>query len=99
MSVPAVSSVLVNVLSYIQYASSVSVSILAHIGFTTTLLESVATSIGAGMLMGGFVVGAAGLLLGWPRKSLEGRSLSDGYVGGLVAAVLLIFDFLMRYIV
>jgi hypothetical protein len=72
---------------------------LAQIGFMTRFLESVATSIGAGMLVGGFVVGATGLILGWPRQDLEKRALADGYVGGLVAVVLLTFDLVMRYIV
>jgi hypothetical protein len=73
--------------------------ITAYIGFMTRILESVATSVGAGMLMGGFVVGATGLILGWPRGDLEKRVLADGYVGGLFAIVLLIFDLLMKYIV
>jgi hypothetical protein len=73
--------------------------VLAHIGFTTTVLESAATSIGAGMLIGGFVFGAAGLVLKWPREELEKRALGDGYSGGLVAVALLIFDLVMRYVV
>jgi hypothetical protein len=71
----------------------------AQVGFTTTILESAATSVGAGMLMGGFVVGAVGLALGWPRGDLERRALRDGYVGGLVAVALMLFDLVMRYIV
>lgn len=71
----------------------------AQVGFTTTILESVATSVGAGMLMGGFVVGAMGLVLGWSRRDLEKRALRDGYVGGLFAVALMLFDLVMRYIV
>jgi hypothetical protein len=73
--------------------------ISAHIGFTTTVLESAATSIGAGMLIGGFVFGAVGLVLKWPREKLEKWALGDGYLGGLFAVALLIFDLLMRYVV
>lgn len=73
--------------------------VLAHIGLTTTILESVATSIGAGMLVGGFAFGAAGFLRGRARQDLEKRALTDGYLGGLVAAVLLVLDLAMRYIV
>ena len=73
--------------------------LLAQIGFTTTVLESFATTIGAGMLMGGFVLGTIGLLLGDSRRSLERRALKVGYLGGLVGAGLLIFDVAMRYIV
>ncbi len=72
---------------------------LAHIGFMTTLLESLATSIGAGMLLGGFAFGAAGFLRGRARQDLEKRALTDGYLGGMVAAGLLILDLVMRYIV
>jgi hypothetical protein len=74
-------------------------SAFAGIGFTTTILESVATSIGAGMLLGGFALGAAGLFLGWGREDLEKRALRDGYGGGLFAVGFLIFDLLMRYFV
>lgn len=73
--------------------------ISAHIGFTTTVLESAATSIGAGMLIGGFVFGAVRLVLKWPREKLEKWALGDGYFGGLFAVALLIFDLLMRYVV
>ncbi len=72
---------------------------LAHIGFMTTILESLATSIGAGMLVGGFAFGAARFLRGRPRWDLEKRALTDGYLGGLIAAGLLILDLAMRYIV
>jgi hypothetical protein len=70
----------------------------AHIGFATTVLESVATSVGAGMLLGGFVMGAVGVALGWDHKDLEERALRDGYIGGIAAVAFLIYD-LARYIV
>ena len=72
---------------------------LAHIGLTTTVLESVAASVGAGMLMSGFVMGTAGLVLGWSRRDIEARALRDACGGGLLASGLLIFDLAMRYIV
>jgi len=72
---------------------------LAHIGLTTTVLESVATSIGAGMLISGFVMTALGLALGWSRREIEARALRDATAGGLLACGLLIFDLLMRYVV
>lgn len=72
---------------------------LAHIGLTTTVLESVATSIGAGMLMGGFVMAAAGLASGKAPGEIEARALRDACAGGLLATGLLIFDLVMRYFV
>jgi hypothetical protein len=72
---------------------------LAHIGLTTTVLESVATSIGAGMLISGFVMAAIGLALGWSRRDIEARALRDATAGGLLACGLLIFDLWMRYVV
>jgi hypothetical protein len=72
---------------------------LAHIGLMTTVLESIATSIGAGMLMGGFAFGATRFLRGWARRDLEKRALTDGYIGGFVATGLLVVDLAVRYIV
>ncbi len=72
---------------------------IAHIGATTTVLEAAATSIGAGILMGGFLMGTVGLVLGWTREDFEGRVLRDGYIGGVTATAFLIFDLLVRYAV
>ena len=71
----------------------------ARIGFTTSILESVATSIGAGIVLGGFIGGAFGVVLGWSRQSLEERALRDGYIGGIGGAVTLAIDLITRYIV
>jgi len=65
----------------------------------TTVLESVATAVGAGIVMGSFVMGTVGMVAGRSRRDLEKRALRDGYVGGAVAAVLLIFDLALRYVV
>jgi len=71
----------------------------AQVGPATSVLESVATSIGAGILIGSFVMGGVGVFLGWSRQDLEARALKDGYVGGIVAVFLLVFDVVMRYFV
>jgi len=71
---------------------------LAHIGFTTTVLESVATSIGAGMLLSGFVAAATGLVRGWTRRDLEARAFRDACIGGIAACGFLILDLGMRYL-
>jgi len=71
----------------------------AQIGFTTTILESVATSVGAGMVLGGFVFGVFRLIRGQSSEERQRRALVDGYAGGLFAIGLLIFDSAMRYVV
>jgi hypothetical protein len=73
--------------------------LLAQIGLTTTVLESLATTIGAGMLVGGFALGIIGLFLGRSQRSLERRAFKDGYLGGLFGVGLLIVDATMRYVV
>lgn len=70
---------------------------LAGIGPTTTSVETAATTIGACILLGGFAMGVIGLAEGWSRRDVESRALRDGYIGGLVGAVLLIADITFRY--
>jgi hypothetical protein len=69
---------------------------VAQIGFLTRALELVATSIGAGALVGGFVGAGAGMLAGWSRTTVEGSSLRDGFIGGLVGLFFLIADSCLR---
>jgi hypothetical protein len=69
----------------------------AQIGPLTTAAEAAATAIGAGILLGSFVLGTISLLRGTPRPILEGRVLTDGYLGGLVGACIALFDLLLRY--
>jgi VIT1/CCC1 family predicted Fe2+/Mn2+ transporter len=71
----------------------------AQIGLTTTALESVATAVGAGIVLGGALMGVFGLVRGWPSRKLERRALRDGYLGGSVALILVVFDLVMRYVV
>jgi hypothetical protein len=73
--------------------------LFAHIGSTTTALEAVATSIGAGMLVSGFVMAAVGLTRGKTRRQIEKNSLRDACVGGLCAMGLIAIDLSMRYFV
>jgi hypothetical protein len=67
------------------------------IGPLTSLMEAAAAAIGAGMLLGGFVTGVAGLVLAWPKKEFEARVLQEGYVGGVVAAGVVFADIILRY--
>jgi hypothetical protein len=69
----------------------------AQIGPLTPLLEGAAAAVGAGILLGGFATGVAGLMLAWPRRDFEGRVLRDGYIGGLLGVVVVIVDLVLRY--
>lgn len=67
-----------------------------HIGPLTHAVESLAALTGAGILLGSFAIGLAGLLLGWPRRTLAARALTDGYLGGLFALFMGLLDLLAR---
>jgi hypothetical protein len=71
--------------------------VLANVGLLTTVLEMAAASIGAGVVVGGFVVGGAGMLKQRSRKQMEGNALRDVFFGGLVGMSCLCIDLLMRY--
>jgi hypothetical protein len=43
--------------------------------FATTLLELAATSVGEGIVAGGFVAAAVGMVVGRSRRELEGNTL------------------------
>jgi hypothetical protein len=69
---------------------------VAQIGFFTRLLELIATSIGAGILVGGFVGAGVGAIGGWSRKAVEGDSLKNGFYGGVAGLMCLIADSCLR---
>lgn len=73
------------------------VPFFAQIGFATTLLELAATSIGEGIVAGGFAAAAAGMVIGRSRKELEDNALRNGFWGGLGGMSCLCFDLLLRY--
>jgi hypothetical protein len=58
----------------------------AQIGPFTGLFEAVASAVGAGMLLGGFVAGATGLVRRWPKRQFDRRLLRSSY-GGVLAAL------------
>jgi len=72
---------------------------LAQIGPATSAFEAAATAVGAGVLLGGVAMGVVGMASGWPRRKLAERSLTDGYLGGIVGTVALTVDLLIRYLV
>jgi len=64
-------------------------------GPLTSHLASLATAIGAGVLVGGFAAGVAGLVVGSDEKG-DGRAVrTGGYWGGLSALLLLAVDLLL----
>jgi hypothetical protein len=72
---------------------------LAQIGPLTTALEAFATAVGAGMVVGGSVVGLYGLLTGWRRQDVRAEVFDAGYFGGALGALVAFTDVLMSYIV
>lgn len=69
----------------------------AQFGPLTTLMEGAAAAVGAGILLGGFATGVAGLVLAWPRREFDARVLKDGYIGGLLGVAMMIADITFRY--
>ncbi|HXS34814.1 MAG TPA: hypothetical protein VN758_13680 [Solirubrobacterales bacterium] len=70
---------------------------LAQIGPLTTMFEAVAASVGAGIVLGSVLFGAARLARGWARQRIERRALTDGYLGGVVGAIAALIDIVLRY--
>jgi hypothetical protein len=73
--------------------------VLAQIGPLTAMLEGVAASVGAGVVLGGVALGSVRLAVGWSRRRIERRALTDGYLGGLFGAAMAICDLILRYVV
>jgi hypothetical protein len=63
-------------------------------GPATGVFESLASSIGAGLVVGGFVGGVRGLLVSRLRHVSEEGAVVGGYVGGAVGLALLLIDIL-----
>ena len=74
----------------------VSTNLIAHIGFATSAIEALATSIGAGIVIGGFVAATGAMLRGRSRKDVESTALRDGYIGGGLGMFCLLWDLLVR---
>jgi len=71
--------------------------VIAQIGPLTAAVEALATAVGAGIVLGGFVLGVWRVLFGQPRRVREARVLTDGYVGGLSGVALVLIDMFIRY--
>jgi hypothetical protein len=70
---------------------------VAQIGPLTTVLEGYATAVAAGVVLGSVGVGGLGLVLGWSRRSIGDRAITDGYAGGMVGAAIALIDICLRY--
>lgn len=68
-----------------RYAAALDASgallLIAAVGPITSGVEAAATSIGAGILLGGFVTGLVGLLLSWEQGRSDRRVARGGYLG------------------
>ena len=53
---------------------------IAHIGFATSVFEAAATSIGAGVVVGGFVAATGAMVGKRSRSEVEDTALRDGYI-------------------
>ena len=65
---------------------------LAQAGPLTRVLESVATAVGAGIVLGSVAMGVVGMMLGWSRKEIGNRALTDGYLGGLGGGLIVFLE-------
>lgn len=70
---------------------------LAQIGPMTAVFEAIATAVSAGIVLGSFTMGIAGLVLGWSRREIGYRALTDGYIGGIAGVAFVLFDLILRY--
>lgn len=70
---------------------------LSQIGFFTEATEVLAAAVGAGILLGGFLAGSIGIVIGRPRSRRDERVVLSGYVGGTVAILLVLIDLVLRY--
>jgi hypothetical protein len=57
-------------------------NLLSSAGPATSVIESLASSIGAGLVVGGFVGGLRGFLLTRSRSQSEEQALKGSYLGG-----------------
>jgi hypothetical protein len=73
--------------------------LIASVGPFTGVLEAIATSIGAGIVVGGFAMGVRGSAAGLGRDTTEAMALAGGNAGGCVGLLLLAVDILVKHVV
>ena len=69
-----------------------------RLGPFTAALEAAATVVGAGILVGGFVIGLVLFLAGRSRAEIAARALTDGFAGGIVGVGFILLDLALRYL-
>lgn len=69
------------------FDASTATVLMAGFGPVTSTAEALATSVGAGVLLGGFGAGVLGVILGWERRHREECAVNVGYGAGLFMAV------------
>lgn len=70
---------------------------LAQIGPLTELVEMAAAAVAAGMLLGGFLAGLAGLVRSWPRRDFDRIVVQAGYLGGVVSTCIIAADIMFHH--
>jgi hypothetical protein len=73
--------------------------IFASAGPVTGAFQELAASIGSGLVVGSFAVGAGSFVSSRSREQSERSAVTGGYSGGGVALVLLGFDIVRKYFV
>jgi hypothetical protein len=63
---------------------------IAALGVASTAIETVATSVGAGIVLGGFLAGTARLLN--PGRAAPEQVVEPGYMGGWIAFLAVVAD-------
>jgi hypothetical protein len=73
--------------------------LFASVGPATSLLQALASSIGGGLVVGGFSGGVAGFLSNRSLGRSEKEALKGSYLGGAVGLLTLAFDIVWEYFV
>ena len=74
-------------------------NLLASAGPVTSVYESVASSIGAGLVVGGFAGGAWGFLSTGSHLQSEKQAMVGGYLGAAAGLAFLAFDIVGKHFV
>jgi hypothetical protein len=70
--------------------------LLADIGPATGLLQALASSIGTGLVVGGFIGGGHSLVFRGDQQATEEQAAKGGYAGATFGLGALGFDMLMK---
>jgi hypothetical protein len=65
---------------------------MASQGSVSASIEAIATTIGAGMVIGGFLAGVLGIALGWKASKTNSKAMRAAHYGGVVALIAVTLD-------